>query len=223
MLASIPWEYTPMTENIEQATVPNYINQAQNWVKKYYPQYEEYFRPIFKELNEMWKNDNNTFNKKIHDNFEIFKEELTTEKDKITTILLTIDELIGEKTFIRWKKIIDSKEWEELLKWISNEIINDIKIQFSKELKESKEKLAKNKEKLSRIKGIREIINKNDTSPEIIIKSIEERFNYTDINDVKNDKTIQEIIKYYISFSKRINWKQSQLGKKYIEEYKRLQ
>jgi hypothetical protein len=39
-----------MTENVEQTSVPNYIDQAQEAVKKYYPQYEEYFKTIRKEI-----------------------------------------------------------------------------------------------------------------------------------------------------------------------------
>ena len=256
MLASIPSEYAPMTENVEQTTVPNYINQAQNWVKKYYPKYEEYFRPIFKELKWMSQTTNNIFNKKIHENFDIFEEELTTEKDKYTTILIAIDDILWEKIFINWKKTIDTKEWEDLLKSIASEITSDIKVQFSKNLRESrqrlanekdrlanekdrlanekdrlanekdrlaneKDRLAKTQEKLAKIRRIREdIVNSNN--PQQNLKSIEELFKITEINELKSNNTIQEIVKYYISIWNKINWTPSTLWKKFIEEYNKL-
>jgi hypothetical protein len=42
----------------------------------------------------MSQNAKNIFNKKIHENFEIFDEELTTERDKISTILIAIDDIL---------------------------------------------------------------------------------------------------------------------------------
>lgn len=228
IVANMPWKISPMTEKTEQASTPNYINQAQNWIKKYYPQYEEYFKPIFSELKWMWTNANNIFNKKIHENLETFEEEVTTEKDKITTILITFDNLLWEKKFTNWKKTVDTKEWEDFIKWISDEIAYEIKAQFWKELRESRENLYNSREnlynsreKLKKINKIIEDINKN-TSPEWILKSIEEFFEITDINDVKKDKSTQEIVKHYISIGKKINWKQSSLWKKFIEEYNRI-
>ena len=38
---------SPMTQSVTQSTIPDYIAQAQAAVKKYYPQYVEYFVPIF--------------------------------------------------------------------------------------------------------------------------------------------------------------------------------
>jgi hypothetical protein len=41
---------SPRTQNVEQTNVPDYISQAEVGVKKYYPQYEEYFKGIIKEI-----------------------------------------------------------------------------------------------------------------------------------------------------------------------------
>jgi hypothetical protein len=46
---SLPYQ-SPRTQNVEQTNVPDYISQAEVGVKKYYPQYEEYFKGIFKEI-----------------------------------------------------------------------------------------------------------------------------------------------------------------------------
>ena len=53
MVANVPWTISPMTENVEQTSVPNYINQAEAAVRKYYPQYEEYFKGIFEKINKL--------------------------------------------------------------------------------------------------------------------------------------------------------------------------
>jgi hypothetical protein len=46
---SLPYQ-SPRTQNVEQTNVPDYISQAEVGVKKYYPQYEEYFKGIIKEI-----------------------------------------------------------------------------------------------------------------------------------------------------------------------------
>jgi hypothetical protein len=84
-----------MTENIEQASVPNYIAQAEAGVKKYYPQYVEYFKPIFTEIYELSASTQNIINAKVQENFELFDEELPSEKDRITTILLVLEKIFS--------------------------------------------------------------------------------------------------------------------------------
>ena len=86
---------SPMTENIEQASVPNYIAQAEAGVKKYYPQFEEYFKPIFTRTYKLSTSSQNIINTKVQENFELFDEELPSEKDRITTILLTLEKTIS--------------------------------------------------------------------------------------------------------------------------------
>jgi hypothetical protein len=44
---SLPYQ-SPRTQNVEQTNVPDYISQAEAGVKKYYPEYEEYFKEIIK-------------------------------------------------------------------------------------------------------------------------------------------------------------------------------
>ena len=123
MVANIPWEISPMTENVEQATLPNYIKQAENWVRKYYPQYENYFKPVFTEIYTLSKSTQNIINKKVQENFELFEEELTNEKDRITTILLTL-----EKIFSWQNQLSQDLKWNAKgrgLIEIADEISND--------------------------------------------------------------------------------------------------
>ena len=86
---------SPMTENIEQASVPNYIAQAEAGVKKYYPQYVEYFKPIFTRTYKLSTSSQNIINTKVQENFELFDEELPSEKDRITTILLVLEKIFS--------------------------------------------------------------------------------------------------------------------------------
>ena len=41
---------SPMPQSITQST-PDYIAQAQTGLKKYYPQYEDFFKGIFSSIN----------------------------------------------------------------------------------------------------------------------------------------------------------------------------
>ena len=42
--------FSPMPQSITQSTTPDYIAQAKAGVKKYYPEYEEYFKGIIKDI-----------------------------------------------------------------------------------------------------------------------------------------------------------------------------
>jgi hypothetical protein len=46
---SLPHQ-SPRTQNVEQTNVPDYISQAEAGVKKYYPEYEEYFKGIINQI-----------------------------------------------------------------------------------------------------------------------------------------------------------------------------
>jgi hypothetical protein len=62
---SLPYQ-SPRTQNVEQTNVPDYISQAEAGVKKYYLQYEEYFKPIFSEINGLDKAYLNIINNNIN-------------------------------------------------------------------------------------------------------------------------------------------------------------
>lgn len=218
-----------------QQTIPDYVKKAQADLTKYYPQFKDYFEPIFAEYKGLGDDAMNIFNSKIHENFDIFEEDLTTERDKCATILTALDDCLGDKTFIKSKKQVDSPEGEDLINTIAGEITADSKIKFARELKESKERLAQSKERLARIKEERErvkekrdyieIIKENinaNKSPQEILLSIEDLFEVCEIKEVKDNPGIQGIIKYYISIGKKINHKPSTIGQKFIDEYNRI-
>ena len=126
-----------VTIGFAQSSTPDYIQKAKVGLNQYYPQFKDYFEPIFVEYNKLGANTHNIFNSKIYDNFDTFKEDLTTERDKCATILTAIDELLGDKKFKNSKKQVDSPEGEEPINWIANEILIDVSLQISREYKEA--------------------------------------------------------------------------------------
>ena len=244
MLASIPWEYTPMTENVEQATVPNYINQAQNWVKKYYPEYEEYFNAIFTRTYKLSTSSQNIVNTKIQENFDLFEEELVSEKDKVTTILLVLEKVISwqnqlSKSLNNTKK---GKDFIEIAEEISNEInqqaredrnkaraeINQTRAEINQtraEINQTKQHTELIKKRTNKLKEIINYINSNEINKGTIgkiVDKIEEYFTLFEIKEIKEDEQLQKIIKHYINYTKQINRTPSNIWKNFIEEYNKI-
>ena len=219
-----------------QSSTPDYIQKAKVGLNQYYPQFKDYFEPIFADTDNLslsgWKK---VINKKIQENFDIFDEEITTERDKCATILTTLDDLLGDKTFKRSKKHVDTSDGEDLINSIASEIASDIKVQFSRELRESrerlanekerlaneKERLAKTEERLAKMKAVRVKIEKT-SDPRDILKASEELFEASELSEVKNEQWLQEIIKYYISISQKANHTPSPTAQKFIDEYNRI-
>jgi len=225
-----------VTTGFAQSSTPDYIQKAKIGLNQYYPQFKDYFEPIFVEYNKLGANTHNIFNSKIYDNFDTFKEDLTTERDKCATILTAIDELLGDKKFKNSKKQVDSPEGEDLINSIASEIASDIKVQFSKELRESRERLAKSKAELAKekersiriknvkdaIKKVKDTINASNSNTKQVLLAIEELFDVSELSDVKESPGTQEIIKYYISLSQKANHTPSATGQKFIDEYNRI-
>ena len=227
-----------------QSSTPDYIQKAKVGITQYYPQFKDYFEPIFADTDNLslsgWKK---VINKKIQENFDIFDEEITTERDKCATILTTLDDLLGDKTFKRSKKHVDTSDGEDLINSIASEIASDIKVQFSRELRESRERLANEKERLANekerlakekersirinnvkdaIKKVKDTINASNSNTKQVLLAIEELFDVSELSDVKESPGTQEIIKHYISISQKANHTPSPLGQKFIDEYNRI-
>ena len=210
-----------VTTGFAQSSTPDYIQKAKIGLTQYYPQFKDYFEPIFAEYNQLSAKTHNIFYSKIYDNFDTFEEELTTERDKCATILTAIDDLLCDKKFKNSKKQVDSPEGEDLINSIASEIASDIKVQFSRELRESRERLAKTEERLAKMKAVRVKIEKT-SDPRDILKASEELFEASELSEVKNEQWLQEIIKYYISISQKANHTPSPTAQKFIDEYNRI-
>ena len=220
-----------------QSSTPDYIQKAKVGLNQYYPQFKDYFEPIFADTDNLslsgWKK---VINKKIQENFDIFDEEITTERDKCATILTTLDDLLGDKTFKRSKKHVDTSDGEDLINSIASEIASDIKVQFSRELRESRERLANEKERLAKekersirinnvkdaIKKVKDTINASNSNTKQVLLAIEDLFDVSELSDVKESPGTQEIIKHYISISQKANHTPSPTAQKFIDEYNRI-
>ena len=233
-----------MTENIEQASVPNYIAQAEAGVKKYYPQYVEYFKPIFTRTYKLSTSSQNIINTKVQENFELFDEELPSEKDRITTILLTL-----EKTISNTDQLAKSMKWTSKgndLIAIAEEIINDAEQQaeaesakfkaernsikaernsIKAERNSIKAETARIKQRTNKLNEIYNYIKSNEinkkTMEGITIK-IEEFFNLYEKKEIKEDQQLQKMIVHYINYTKQINRTPSKLWQEFINEYNKV-
>ena len=219
MIANVPWTISPMIENVEQSSLPNYINQAENWVKKYYPQQEEYFKPIFTRTYKLSASSQNLINKKIQENFDLFEEELTSEKDKITTILLVLEKVISNQN-----ELSNSIKNKDLIE-IASEISNDINQQARADRDQAIQETNLIKRRTNKLDEIINYINSNEINKETmgrIVDKMEEYFTLFEVNEVKEDQWLQKIIKHYINYTKQINRTPSNTGKKFIDEYNKI-
>ena len=215
---SLPYQ-SPRTQNVEQTNVPDYISQAKAAVKKYYPQYEEYFNKIFTRANRLSISSQNLVNKKIDENFDSFEEELTSEKDKITTILLVLEKVISNQNQL--SKTINNKDLIE----IATEISNDINQQARADRDQAIQETNLIKRRTNKLNEIINYINSNEINKETmgrIVDKMEEYFTLFEVNEVKEEQWLQKIINHYINCTKQINRTPSNTGKKFIDEYNKI-
>jgi hypothetical protein len=222
-----------VTTSFAQSSTPDYIQKAKVGLNQYYPQFRDHFEPIIKRISNFGTTNLNIINSNIHYNFDVFVEELTTDRDKCATILTVLESIIGDSTFIKSKKQVDSSDGVDIINGIASEIYQDINVQLHKSLRENKEKLAKTRKEIAlndeRIKKIDELNNfmKNSIPSqeawEKIATIFEDYFKLWEISDIEKTKDLQNAIDMYITFAiKRINRRPSPLGQKFIDEYNRI-
>lgn len=221
---------SPMVENIEQQSTPDYISQAEAWVKKYYPQYADYFKATLGTISKIPANIKNKINAIIEENFEIFEDDITTEKDKITTILMFYEHYLWNSYFTNQNDV----------KSISKELWYDVRFSAAKEISKWLIKYEwKNYQEIIRIqfevlterKAQNEKRKNGNNLPEIMQWDIEKILNIRiklfdknliPRNELKNLEIIKEDIKNYKEFCK-ITWKKpSPIWQKFIDEYNKI-
>ena len=206
-----------------QSSTPDYIQKAKVGLTQYYPQFKDYFEPIFAEYNKLSANTHNIVNNKIKENFEIFDEELTTDRDKCAVLLISFEKLIGSDIFMKSPELGASKEDARLE--IASEITSDINYQIRREIQKNEERAIKIEVRNTKLREILNSINlyNNDReSADIIFEKIEEFFTLFEINEINDNTGLQKVVSKYINFNKQINRRPSALGQKFIDEYNRI-
>lgn len=216
MVANVPWEISPMTENVEQTNIPNYIDQAQKAVKKYYPQYEEYFKPIFDKINKLNKSFIEIINQNFDNAIKKSKDELKTEKQVYTMILMTLEKLVWKSSFYNDNNITKNEEERENEEWIASVITEFITEWFEEKWKEMEQR----KKMTERIDNLFKKNSLTIEDTEELLDIIEELYNKIENTEYINDKRIKFIFNEYYTRSKNI-WRQpNETWKKIIKRLK---
>ena len=220
-----------------QQSIPNYVGQAPADVHKYYPQYEAYFKTIFDKINTLKPHSITLLNEEIHETMELFEEDIKSEKDKRTIILMALEMLIvGKKEFTKAKDV-QGAQGDNDYKFEIAESIEDGATRKAKwEREQSQKELEQSQKRYDRIKAknakIEELIaitkrvndqGANKEGMEQITKKIEEYFALFSDEELKADleqnEGIAKIIKQYINYNKQIGRTPSPLGQKFINDY----
>ena len=223
-----------------QQSIPNYVGQAPADVHKYYPQYEAYFKTIFDKINTLKPHSITLLNEEIHETMELFEEDIKSEKDKRTIILMALEMLIvGKKEFTKAKDV-QGAQGDNDYKFEIAESIEDGATRKAKwEREQSQKELEQSQKRYDRIKAknakIEELIaitkrvndqGANKEGMEQITKKIEEYFALFSDEELKADleqnEGIAKTIKHYINYNKKIGRTPSPLGQKFINEYNRI-
>lgn len=212
-----------VTTSFAQSSTPDYVQKAKVGLNQYYPQFKDYFEPIFTRTFKLSTSSQNIINTKIHENFDLFDEELPTEKDRVTTILLVLEKVISGQVQLS-KSIETTTKGKDLIE-IADEISNDANQQARAESEQVQAEIDQIKRRNNKLDEIKEVINSNGISQETIGKiadKIEEYFTLFEIEETQNNIGLQTILKQYINITKQINRQPSALGQKFIDEYNRI-
>lgn len=218
-----------MTTGFAQTT-PDYVQKAKAGLTQYYPQFKDYFEPIFSRIMGLKENSRNLINSKIHDNFDTFADEISSDKDKNAVVLLVLEEFVGGDQFKK-SAIFDATN-EDIRIGVANEIYYDLELNIKKELREIINDVAQIDNDVAQIDKrnakLKEIINSLNNSTnsretiEKILNQIEDYYKLFEVGEIKDDSGLQKIIKQYINLNKKINRRPSAIGQKFIDEYNRI-
>ena len=197
--------------------MPDYISQAEAGVKKYYPQYEEYFKGIIKEIKLFWDYEKYLLNKEIKKSLILLWEWLD-ENEIITSILIWFENIADKEEFKvkKWisKNDIKYKIWEQISEWFYN--VYTIESKNIEGFKKEIELLNWKSESI----WINEIENEYIQISEKYMQLLKNwLLNYWEL---RRTKGAQNWIKWYIEMIKRNNRTPSKIGQIYIDEYNKI-
>ena len=223
-----------------QQSIPNYVGQAPADVHKYYPQYEAYFKTIFDKMKTLKPHSIALLNEEIHEDMVLFEEDIKSDKDKRTIVLMALEMLIvGKKEFTKAKDVQGAQGDNDYNFLIAEDIEENAtrrarkeRDQAVKELEQTLktgERLKAKNAKLDELIAIANRVNDqgaNKEGMEQITKKMEEYFALFSDEELKADleqnQGITKIIKQYINYNKKIGRTPSPLGQKFINEYNRI-
>ena len=218
---------SPMVENIEQQSTPDYIGQAEAWLKKYYPQYTNYFKNILKILKSEPQNNITIINSIIEDNLETFEDDISSEKETIQIILTSFEYLIWKNQFSKnenWNNKNNNIK-DTAAKYISSTILKRIWLSY-------KEYLITRENAFETFDKIKYKWESWNTTPETMYNDYDEIWNARNeliftkkllkTTDIKNMIPLQKEIKNYIKLCNILNKKPSHIWQKFIDEYNKI-
>ena len=176
-----------------QSSTPDYIQKAKVGLTQYYPQFKDYFEPIFTRTFKLSTSSQNIINTKIHENFDLFDEELPTEKDKVTTILLVLENVISGQDQLS-KSINNTTRGKDLIA-IAEEISNDINQQARDDRNQAKAEIDQAKAEIEQIEQAKAEIEQAKAEIEQAKAEIEQTKQRTNLIKRRTNK-LNEIINY---------------------------
>ena len=202
--------------NTQQST-PDHINQAQAGVKKYYPQYDEYFKEIFIKINKLDNALIEVINSNLDNAIKKSKNELRTEKQIYTMVLMTIEKLDWKDTFCNDNSITkdeEEREDEEIIASVITKIITKWLKEKTDEINKIIEKQKKIREKITNLLK-KDVLTREDT--EELLNVIEELYNLIENTEYINDNRLKFIFNEYYTRSRDIWRKPNETWKKIIK------
>ena len=242
------WLATLPTDSQTQQSIPDYVGQAPADVHNYYPQYEAYFKTIFDDMKELKPRTIALLNEEIHENMMLFEDDIKSEKDKRTIVLMALELLIVGKKHFTNAKDVQGPQGDNDYKFLIAEEIETSATERAKknheQAKKNREQAQKNREQAQRehdrvkaknakLEEVIALINRLNEEGSLkaeiekVLNGLEDYFAlYNDEEleaELKQNQGVVKIIEWYIAFNKKLDRTPSALGQKIINEYIKYQ
>ena len=235
------WLATLPTDSQTQQSIPDYVGQAPADVHNYYPQYEDYFKTIFDDMKELKPRTIALLNEEIHENMMLFEDDIKSEKDKRTIVLMALELLIVGKKHFTNAKDVQGPQGDNDYKFL---IAEEIETSATERAKKNHEQAKKNREQAQRehdrvkaknakLEEVIALINRLNEEGSLkaeiekVLNGLEDYFAlYNDEEleaELKQNQGVVKIIEWYIAFNKKLDRTPSALGQKIINEYNKYQ
>ena len=235
------WLATLPTDSQTQQSIPDYVGQAPADVHNYYPQYEDYFKTIFDDMKELKPRTIALLNEEIHENMMLFEDDIKSEKDKRTIVLMALELLIVGKKHFTNAKDVQGPQGDNDYKFL---IAEEIETSATERAKKNHEQAKKNREQAQRehdrvkaknakLEEVIALINRLNEEGSLkaeiekVLNGLEDYFAlYNDEEleaELKQNQGVVKIIEWYIAFNKKLDRTPSALGQKIINEYIKYQ